>query len=82
MTMESVAKVYGNASLGVILTGMGSDGTDGARHIKNAGGRIAAEHESSCSVYGMPRSVVEAGHADTIAPLAKMAAEIVKMCSD
>ncbi|MCH8868964.1 MAG: chemotaxis response regulator protein-glutamate methylesterase, partial [Chloroflexi bacterium] len=61
MTMESVAKVYGNTSLGVILTGMGSDGTDGAKYIKKAGGRIAAEHESSCAVYGMPKSAVEAG---------------------
>lgn len=82
LTMESVAEIYGKASLGVVLTGMGSDGTDGAARIKKAGGRIAAEHESSCAVYGMPRSVVEAGHADTVAPLKNMAVEIVKMCSE
>ena len=81
MTMESVAKVYGNTSLGVILTGMGSDGTDGAKYIKKAGGRIAAEHESSCAVYGMPKSAVEAGFVDTITPLEMMAAEIIDMCS-
>lgn len=81
-TMESVAGVYGKASLGVILTGMGNDGTDGAGLIKAAGGKIAAEHESSCAVYGMPRSVFEAGYVDAVAPLKKMAAQIVKMCSE
>ena len=82
MTMESVARVYGKISLGVILTGMGNDGTEGAGLIKKAGGRIAAEHESSCAVYGMPRSVAEAGCVDVVVPLRKMAIEIIKMCSD
>lgn len=80
LTMESAAKIYGKSCVGVVLTGMGSDGTDGSGYIKKAGGTIAAEHESSCAVYGMPRSVVEAGHVDSVAPLKKMAAEIVKMC--
>lgn len=82
MTMESVASFYGKSSRGVILTGMGSDGTDGSGHIKKAGGLIAAEDESTCAVYGMPRSVAEAGYVDKVAPLQKMASEIVKMCTE
>ena len=58
------------------------DGTEGSIHIKEAGGKVAAEHESSCAVYGMPKSVVDAGYADAVAPLKKMAAQIVKMCTE
>lgn len=80
VTMESVAKVYGKSSLGVVMTGMGSDGTDGAKAIKMIGGRIAVEDESSCAVYGMPKSVVEAGLADSVVPLSRLAEKIVEMC--
>jgi two-component system, chemotaxis family, protein-glutamate methylesterase/glutaminase len=55
--------------LAVILTGMGDDGTEGCRAVKAAGGLVVAEAESSCVVYGMPRSVIEAGLADEVAPL-------------
>ncbi len=79
VTMESVARTYGANSVGVVLTGMGTDGTRGARLIKAAGGRIIAEDQSSCIIYGMPRSVIEAGLADRVAPLERIAAEIVKM---
>ncbi|MCL5958635.1 MAG: chemotaxis response regulator protein-glutamate methylesterase [Chloroflexi bacterium] len=78
-TMESVAQVYGPASLGVILTGMGCDGTQGAKAIKEAGGHIIAEDESSCVIYGMPRSAVEAGVVDRIAPLVRVPGEIVAL---
>lgn len=79
-TMESVANVYGSGTLGVVLTGMGSDGSRGAALIKSAGGEIIAEHESTCIIYGMPRSVVEAGYADRVVPLQRIAAEITRMC--
>jgi len=80
VTMESAAKVYGGSTVGVILTGMGSDGTRGAATIRGAGGRIVAEHESTCVVYGMPRSIVESGNADRVVPLTEMAEEIVRLC--
>lgn len=76
---KSAAEVYGERTLGVVMTGMGSDGTSGSAWIKSAGGQILVEAEESCVVYGMPRSVVEAGLYDRIAPLGKMAAAIVEM---
>ncbi len=79
ITMETAADHFGKSVLGVILTGMGSDGTDGARRIKARGGHIIAENEETSVVYGMPRSVVEAGLADTVVPLPEVAQTIVKM---
>lgn len=69
---QSAADVYGARTLGVVMTGMGSDGLDGAAWIKARGGQIVTEAEQSCVVYGMPRSVVEAGLSDVIAPLETM----------
>ncbi len=80
VTMQSVARVYGALSIGVVLTGMGSDGTRGAASIKAAGGKIAAQDENTCVVYGMPRSVIESGNTDKIVPLPQMAGEIILMC--
>lgn len=79
VTMESVARSFGNRTLGVILTGMGRDGTNGARVIRQAGGRIMAEHASTCVVWGMPRSVVEAGDADWVVPLPEVAETITRI---
>jgi two-component system chemotaxis response regulator CheB len=75
-TLETAATVFGSAMLTSILTGMGEDGTEGARVVKAAGGLVLAEHESTCVVYGMPRAVVEAGLADEIVPLDHMAEAI------
>lgn len=69
---QSAADVYGSRTLGVVMTGMGSDGRDGAAWIKARGGQIITEAEQSCVVYGMPRSVVEAGLSDTSAALESM----------
>jgi two-component system chemotaxis response regulator CheB len=82
VTMESAAEQHGAAVIGVVLTGMGADGTDGAACIKAAGGRVIAEHESTCVVYGMPRSVVEAGLADRVVPLPEVAATLVELVKD
>ncbi|MCL5256779.1 MAG: chemotaxis response regulator protein-glutamate methylesterase [Chloroflexi bacterium] len=79
VTMESLARSYGNACIGVVLTGMGSDGTTGAAIIKSAGGRVIAEHESTCVVYGMPRSVIEKGCADEVVPLPVVARRIAEL---
>ncbi len=79
VSMESAAACYGAAVIGVVLTGMGSDGTLGAKCIKAAGGRVIAEHESTSVVYGMPRSVIKAGLADRVAPLPEVALTLVEM---
>lgn len=76
--MASVADVAGNRALGVMLTGMGSDGLDGARRLKEAGGRLLAQSDSTCVVYGMPKAVVDAGLADEIVDLADMPAMLHK----
>jgi two-component system chemotaxis response regulator CheB len=81
VTMEAAAKTFGSRCVGVILTGMGSDGTQGAAMIKAGGGMILAEDESTCIVYGMPRSVAEAGLVDKVAPLNRIVAEIANVCS-
>ncbi|HEX7773562.1 MAG TPA: chemotaxis-specific protein-glutamate methyltransferase CheB [Pyrinomonadaceae bacterium] len=70
---ESAAEVYGNRVLGVVMTGMGSDGKQGAAWIKSQGGLVFTEAESSCVVYGMPCSVVEAGLSDKSVALEDMA---------
>jgi two-component system chemotaxis response regulator CheB len=75
--MASVAKTYGARSLGVVLTGMGSDGVEGLRAIRQTGGRTFAESEESCVIYGMPKAAVEAGVVDRSVPLARMADEIL-----
>ena len=76
---RSAAEIYGARTLGVVMTGMGSDGREGAAWIKGAGGRILTEAESSCVVYGMPRSVSEAGLSDGSIPLAGMAEAILEL---
>ncbi len=77
--MLSAAKVYGDKTVGVILTGMGSDGAKGMKAIKENKGRTIAQDKDTCVVYGMPRAVVEAGIVDKVVPLDKMAEEIMKM---
>jgi two-component system chemotaxis response regulator CheB len=75
--MASVAKAYGKGALGVVLTGMGSDGVAGLRAIREAGGRTIAESEETCVIYGMPKAAVEAGVVDESVPLPRVADEIV-----
>jgi two-component system chemotaxis response regulator CheB len=77
--MLSVAEVYSGRCLGAIMTGMGNDGLEGMRAIKNSGGKTIAQDEESCIVYGMPKAVVDAGIADKVVPLSSMAGEIVNM---
>lgn len=64
--LESVGACFGRRSLGVMLTGMGNDGVDGMRHLKERGGYVIAQNEQSCVVYGMPKAVVDAELADQI----------------
>ncbi|HEY0466151.1 MAG TPA: CheB methylesterase domain-containing protein, partial [Polyangiaceae bacterium] len=73
---RSAAVCLGKRALAVVLTGMGNDGLAGARAIRDAGGQVLTESESSCVVYGMPRVVQEAGLSVAQAPLEQMATEI------
>lgn len=70
--VESVAGFYGKNTLGVIMTGMGKDGLEGIKKIKELGGSCIAQDETSCVVYGMPKAIVDAKLADVIAPLEKI----------
>ncbi len=79
-TMESVAANPGYHCIGVILTGMGSDGRKGSAAIKKSGGKVIVQDEPTSVIYGMPRSVVDGGYADRILPLPHIAEEIVDIC--
>jgi two-component system chemotaxis response regulator CheB len=72
----SLAAVFGPRAIGVVLTGMGRDGVEGARAIKAQGGSVLGEAETTCVVYGMPRALAEAGLADRLVPIDEMAAAI------
>ncbi|MBF5045266.1 chemotaxis-specific protein-glutamate methyltransferase CheB [Aggregicoccus sp. 17bor-14] len=74
---ESAARAWGKDVLAVVLTGMGNDGLEGARRVRAAGGRVLTEAQSSCVVYGMPRSVDEAGLSSGKVPLERMAAALL-----
>jgi two-component system chemotaxis response regulator CheB len=78
LTIADVAKVFGSDVLLVVLTGMGKDGLEGAREVHRRGGRILAEAESSCTVYGMPRAIVEAGLADGVHDLSQLPQAIAR----
>lgn len=82
VTLNSLAETYGSGCLAIILTGMGSDGALGALRIRNAGGRVLAEHESTCVVYGMPKSAIENGAAERAIPLPQMAYAIEQIVRD
>ena len=82
VTMKSLPEAYGADILGVVLTGMGDDGTKGAALVKNAGGTIIAQDEASSMIYGMPRSVASKGLADDVWPLDEIAGNIVSMLGD
>lgn len=76
--MFDSAAQFGRDLVSVIMTGMGSDGCEGMKKIKEQGGYSIAQDETSCVVYGMPKAVVEAGLADEIRPLTKIAEAIVE----
>ena len=66
VTMESVAAYAGPLSIAAVLTGMGNDGTNGARAIKNAGGLVLAQDEATCVIFGMPAEAIKAGVVDQV----------------
>jgi two-component system chemotaxis response regulator CheB len=76
--MESVARVYGSRAMGVILTGMGSDGSQGMKTIHLAGGLTIGQDEATCTVYGMPRACAELGVLIRVVPLLEIPGEILQ----
>lgn len=82
ITFASLAKCCKNRVLAVVMTGMGNDGTKGAKILKSEGSTVWAQSEESCVIYGMPKSVTESGLADRTVDLTELAAELVKEISD
>ena len=76
---RSAAEVYGARTLALVMTGMGDDGLLGAGYVKAQGGRVVTEDESSCVVYGMPRTVSEAALSDRSVPLEQLPAALMEM---
>jgi two-component system chemotaxis response regulator CheB len=78
VSFGSAAKIFGGKVLGVILTGMGSDGREGSRMLKTKGATIWAQDEQSCVVYGMPQAVAVAGISQLSLPLDEISSAIIK----
>lgn len=76
--MATTSLIYGRRTLGVLLSGMGSDGVEGLRVIRRAGGRTVVQDESTSVVFGMPKAAIEAGQADRVLPIQKIADAIVE----
>jgi two-component system chemotaxis response regulator CheB len=75
----SAASAYGARACGVIMTGMGRDGADGLRAIKDAGGPTLAQDEATSAVFGMPRAAIELGAVDRVLPLDELARALVEL---
>lgn len=81
VTMKSVARCFGAGTLGVLLTGMGSDGAEGLVSIASAGGITLAQDEQSCVVYGMPKEAVARGAVRLVLPLEQIAPMLVQLAA-
>ena len=77
--LESAAKAYGRRAVGVVLTGMGSDGADGMVAVKAAGGRTIAQSQESCVVFGMPSAAIARGAAELTVHGDEMALVLLKL---
>jgi two-component system chemotaxis response regulator CheB len=80
ITFGSAAKSYGDKVLAVVLTGMGADGREGARLLKQGGSAIWAQDEASCVIYGMPMAIVKADLADAVYGLDEIGKHLVEAC--
>ena len=78
ITLGSLSKIYNDRVLGIIMTGMGADGTRGAGILRSAGSSVWVQGESSCVIYGMPKSVIQAGYADRIVELEDLPRSIIE----
>jgi two-component system chemotaxis response regulator CheB len=75
---ESAAICFGQRLMGVVMTGMGADGAQGARAIKAAGGRVIVQDEASSVIFGMARAVINEKAADEVVPLERIPEKIVE----
>jgi len=73
---RSIAHLYYGRATGVVMTGMGYDGLEGSRAMKKAGAILLAQDEESCTVYGMPKALVDSGLADAVLPLGRLSSAI------
>jgi two-component system chemotaxis response regulator CheB len=73
---RSMAQEYGPQAIGVIMTGMGSDGAEGLGQIREAGGYTLAQDRDSCAVFGMPRVAIDRGYVDEVLTLSDMASRL------
>ncbi|WP_455926388.1 protein-glutamate methylesterase/protein-glutamine glutaminase [Pseudomonas putida] len=80
ITFGSAAKSYGDKVLAVVLTGMGADGREGARLLKQGGSHVWAQDEASCVIYGMPMAIVKANLADAVYCLDDIGRHLVEAC--
>ena len=80
--MNSVAEVYKENSVGVLLTGMGTDGAHGMKAIKDAGGTTIAQDERTSAVFAMPKSAIDLGCVDRVLPLQDIPDEILKQVEE
>lgn len=78
---RSASQAFGRGVLAVVLSGMGSDGAEGARHIKAAGGIVLVQDEETSTIFGMPKAVIEAGAADEVLPLGAIAKRVMALCA-
>jgi two-component system chemotaxis response regulator CheB len=78
---SSAARVFGSSVLGLVLTGMGSDGTQGSGDIVAAGGSVIAQDEATSVVWGMPGAAAHAGHCAALLPIADIAPKLLRLFS-
>ncbi|MQT25423.1 chemotaxis-specific protein-glutamate methyltransferase CheB [Pseudomonas helleri] len=80
ITFGSAARSYGDKVLAVVLTGMGADGREGARLLKQSGSAVWAQDEASCVIYGMPMAIVKANLADAVYSLDDIGRHLIEAC--
>lgn len=81
VTFRSAAEIYGDAAIGVLLTGMGRDGGEGMQAMAQAGALTIAQDEATCVVFGMPRDAVERGAARAVLPIGDIARALIEVAS-
>ncbi|MCJ7632929.1 chemotaxis response regulator protein-glutamate methylesterase [Candidatus Bathyarchaeota archaeon] len=82
VTMKSVADVYGESAVGVILTGMGEDGAQGMKAIKRKNGRTITQDEATSLIFGMPKRVIEEGAADYVLPFFEISQGMIQLLQE